>query len=1205
MPLLPLRRWFGRWSSVPRPVALPRRPYRPVLETLEDRLPPGTLLSVGPLGVSNVLGNPLVSPLPPSTPSAPTTVAAPTTAPTPAPALLPPPPPQPVTTVTTVTTATSATITSPAPAPTTSTSAPLLTTLDSGLSTAGTAPTGSTGGGATPVAPAPAAPVSPSGSTSAGSSGSSAPPAAAPSLSITGVSPDTGTSATDRITNATTLAIIGTATAGATVGVSVGGQFVMTQAAADGTFRAALPGTLSEGIYAITAVTTSGGLPAGAQSSVTIDRTPPRVLLQAPGYTVNPTPTVTVTAQGMSPLNFSGAVPLDTNSVGVDVDLQHDGSFTDPGDQNFGSGTLDATGVAQVTLGTLTPGTYQVRAHVADVAGNVGVSDVATMQVSGDPVANVPLGFAPNLGQTDPRVQYEALGDGYGIFLTGQGAVLSLASPTPTTTQGPTTPTSPDGTSTGGTLTEALTIGLINANSMAQSQPLAVDRLPGTANFFLGDDPTKWVSNAPTYSEVHYQDVYRGIDETFQGQQGSLEYTFLVHPGADPNQILLSFQGSLGASLDANGNLVLQMMGGTVTQSAPDVYQETASGKQEVGGHYVLLGPNQVGFQVNAYDTTRELIIDPTLGFSTYVGGTNNSSNGRGIAVDGTGVYVVGDSGSTDFPLQSPEQNKNNGGSDVVVFKLNPAGTSLIYSTYLGGGKDDTGRAIAIDGAGNAYVTGNTQSTDFPTTSGVVQTKNNGTTNVFVTKLNSTGSGLLYSTYYGGAKNDTGRGIAIDGAGDAFVTGSTTSTDFPTTSGVAQTSNKGGDDAFVFELNSAASAATFSTYLGGGKDDVARGIALFGNNIYIAGDTQSTDFPTTSGAFQTKNNGGDDAFVAELNGNGTATVYSTYLGGSRDDQANGIDVDASGNAYVVGTTGSNDFPTTPGVIQANRAGFNDAFVTELNPTGSALVYSTYLGGNFDDEGNAIKVDATGNAYVVGAANVGLPLQNPLPGSGFVNVGANQDFFLSVLEPGGTALQFSTYLGGFLTDVARGVAIDSSGNAYLVGQTHSGTFPTSTGAFQTVRGSDPTIAVARIDGIIPPKSSIVFPEDIFEPNDTSDKAAQLGPLSGQQIFENLTIAKHADGLPDYDWYRWSAATAGTFTVNIDVTQGGNLELHLWTLVGNTLVQLGQVTQSSAAPATLTLSAGFAAGQAILVEVKGHNSSSGVQDQGAYKMTVQLS
>jgi hypothetical protein len=763
----------------------------------------------------------------------------------------------------------------------------------------------------------------------------------------------------------------------------------------------------------------------------------------------------------------------------------------------------------------------------------------------------VPLSFEANQGQTDPQVNFLARGTGYALFLTDTAAVISLRTPSaPSSTD----TAAPNATVTGTVLRLSL-VGAQAAAPVAGEEPLAA-----TSNYFIGSDPHRWRSGVATFGRVAYTGVYPGIDLTYYGNQQQLEYDFTVTPGMDPSVIHLKVEGAQGLSLDGQGDLLLSTAGGNVVEHAPVLYQEVGGGRQGVTGGFVLEGGDQVGFAVGAYDRSRPLVIDPTLSYSTYLGGSN-LDQGNGIAVDAAGnAYVTGSAGSSNFPTTPGAfQTTLRSFQNAFVTKLNASGTALVYSTYLGGSGHDSGAGIALDAAGNAYVTGSTDSSNFPTTSGAFQTTlGSFFGNAFVTKLNAAGTALVYSTYLGGSGffGDEGRGIAVDAAGNAYVTGQTSSTNFPTTPGAFQATLRSiNGNAFVTKLNASGTALVYSTYLGGSFNDHGTGIALdSAGDAYVTGGTQSRDFPTTPGAFQTTLGGfgGPNAFVTKLNAAGTALVYSTYLGGSFLDQGFGVAVDAAGNAFVTGSAGSSNFPTTPGAFQTTlRGSVTNAFVTKLNASGTALVYSTYLGGSYRDEGNGIALDAAGNAYVTGGAGSrDFPTTPGAFQTTFLGGSFGQNAFVTKLNASGTALVYSTYLGGsgagsFDGDSGAGIALDAAGNAYVAGFTYSSDFPTTPGAFQTrLRGfvnafvakfylAQPVrfFAIGGAPGrvlVYKPDNTLVADFQPYGPAYTGPISVALGDITGNGYYDLVTAA--AAGNPDVRVYDGRAFATGTFDPN---------------------------------------------------------------------------
>ena len=651
--------------------------------------------------------------------------------------------------------------------------------------------------------------------------------------------------------------------------------------------------------------------------------------------------------------------------------------------------------------------------------------------------------FEQNLGQTDSRVRFLSRGSGYTLFLNSTEAVLALnrggdRSPDLSAREHRPQAGMPAPPSV------MLRMKLVGANENPDVNGL--DNLPGKSNYFIGNDPKKWRSNVPHYARVAYWQVYPGIDLVYYGNRQQLEYDFVVAPGADPDAIRLGFEGADEIGLDHQGNLILQTAGGELLQRAPVIYQEIEGVKASVAGGYVLQDDNEVSFAVAAYDASSPLIIDPVLEYSSYLGGSEDDQ-GISVAVDAAGnLYVTGDTGSSNFPTTSGAF-QTTGSSAVYVTKVDAAGSGLVYSTYLGGSKASVGHGIAVDAAGNAYVTGRTESSDFPTARPFQAAYGGGSDDAFITKLNAEGSALVYSTYLGGSNYDQGRSIAVDGAGNAYITGITESANFPTANPV-QAGLSGERDTLVAKLNASGSSLVYSTYLGGSGVDVGHFITVdAAGSAYVTGLTNSADFPTARPLQATFRGGRYDAIVTKLNPEGSALVYSTYLGGSRNDEARSIAVDSSSNAYVTGYTESDDFPTAHPFQAAFGGGSNDAFIVKLSAAGSALVYSTYLGVGGGDFGRAIAVDIGGNAYVTGYTDSDdFPTANPFQPA----YAGNTDAFVTKFNAAGSALVYSTYLGGSGFERGRGIAVDAVGNAYVTGRTESQDLPTANG-FQAAFG----------------------------------------------------------------------------------------------------------------------------------------------------------
>ncbi|MBI4468604.1 MAG: SBBP repeat-containing protein [Acidobacteria bacterium] len=587
--------------------------------------------------------------------------------------------------------------------------------------------------------------------------------------------------------------------------------------------------------------------------------------------------------------------------------------------------------------------------------------------------------FEANRGQTDHQVKFLSRGASHTLFFTPSEMVLTMVSPD-------------------GELGSSESSVAVMRKKLADANPspelVGLDELPGRLNQFIGNDPAAWCADIPTFAKVKYPDVYPGVDMIYYGRRQQLEYDFVLAPGADPNLISLRFEGADELELDREGNLILQLDGREVIQRAPVIYQEVDGKRQTVEGGYALSGTRNgsaprmadgdswtagmaVGFQVAAYDVSKPLIIDPVLSYSTYLGGSGNDR----------------------IPI------------------------------------------IAVDAEGQAYVAGNTNSANFPSPAPIPPTYRGGPFDVFVAKLNASGTALVYSTYLGGSGDDTIGSIAVDSAGNAYVLGRTNSNNFPTMSSY-QSSPGGFFDVFVTKLAPDGSALVYSTYLGGSASESSSDIKVDADgNAYVTGGSGAmpgspNNFPIVN-ALQPVFGGGADAFVAKLNSTGSALVYSTFLGGAGNEFVIGIALDAVGNAYLHGQTTSMNLPTVNPLQPNNRGGMFDLFVAKLSASGTSLLYSTYLGGSGRDIARGIAVDLGGNVCITGfAGSADFPTRNSLQTYG----GGPFDAFVAKLNADGTALIYSTFLGGNAQDAGEGLALDGDGNVYVAGFTASANFP---------------------------------------------------------------------------------------------------------------------------------------------------------------------
>jgi uncharacterized protein (TIGR03437 family) len=673
-------------------------------------------------------------------------------------------------------------------------------------------------------------------------------------------------------------------------------------------------------------------------------------------------------------------------------------------------------------------------------------------------LGKLPLQFEENRGQTDARVRYLARSAGRTLFLTADGAVLSSAG-------------------------ESVRLRLRGANRHAAIEGL--DRRPGVSNY-LGRHP---LTRLPQFARVRYRNAWPGIDAVFYGNAGELEFDFVIAPGADPRRIRLEFEGARQVRLEG-GDLIVRTAAGELRQRAPIIYQAG----ERVEGVYVLRG-RQVAFALGAYDHRRTLVIDPALTYNARFGARAPSNialqppglngldrGGAAIAVDAAGnAYVVGAAYTADFPTTpgvfQPSLHAGAGAAssilpnDVVILKLNPSGSALVYSTFLGGAGDDFATGIALDADGNVYLSGNTNSSDFPTTPGAFQptTQPPGAYTGFVAKVNADATKLLVSTYLGGNNSTDMRGIAIDSAHNIYVTGASFGSSFPVTPGAFRTQGfPFNNNAFVSKLNAAGTALVYSTFLGFASANFSAPQPPISNmaiavdsagNAYVAGATGDRTFPTTPGSFQPAMGPGNqvasNGFVTKLNPAGSDLVFSTYLGGSFYDGIDALALGTDGSVYVTGHTSSTNFPTTAGAFMtAPNPEFPPGttiryppygFVSRLKPDGSGLIYSTYVGGGGAIIMGAIAADAQGNAFVAGAADsTSFPTTPGAIQPCLEDSGGFSNAILFQFDPKGSRLLYSTFLGGNVRDQGFGIALDSAGNAYLTGMSDSTTFVTTPG-----------------------------------------------------------------------------------------------------------------------------------------------------------------
>jgi hypothetical protein len=671
-------------------------------------------------------------------------------------------------------------------------------------------------------------------------------------------------------------------------------------------------------------------------------------------------------------------------------------------------------------------------------------------------VANGPFQFEANRGQVNDAIRFLARGPGCQFFVSPNETVLQLNKvDAPSIAPHDLTSATTRRTTFS---SQSVRLKFIGANPNAV---VAGDgTLPGEINYLIGNDPAKWQTGVPTFQRVRVEALYPGINLIYYGNQHRMEYDLLVAPHVDPAAITFRFDGADKVSLNARGDLILQLGADEICQPKPVIYQTVNGVRKEIEGSYQFLKGQTYKFQIAKYDPALLLTIDPVLSYSTYFGGSG-ADIAWAVAVHTNGeIYMAGETLSANLPKGfGTNYNTYGGGNglhgDAFIAKMNNFGT-ILYRTYVGGNTEDAAFAVAVDGDGDAYLAGYTRSANFPTANAISNTISGSIIpglgvypqDAFVAKLGPFGTNLLFSTYLGGSDVDMATGIALDGSGNVCVAGLTFSTNFPTRNAI-QTNYAGNCDAFVLKIDPTGTNLLYSTFLGGTNKDQALDVAAdLAGYVYVTGYTGSTNFPVTN-ALQSRLNGATnattlfDAFITSVTPAGDAWSYSTFLGGAKNDYGFRLALDNLANVYVTGSTESTDFPgaTTnmPSYLMKFGTG-TDAFVAKVDPSGTNRLYTFVFGGNGVDIGWDVALDSLGQAHVIGeTASTDFPVTNRAGLLRAVNSGG-QDAFFAQLAAGGNYLMQSAYLGGSAADLGYGIDVDAIGNTYLVGETSSANFP---------------------------------------------------------------------------------------------------------------------------------------------------------------------
>lgn len=628
--------------------------------------------------------------------------------------------------------------------------------------------------------------------------------------------------------------------------------------------------------------------------------------------------------------------------------------------------------------------------------------------------------------------------------------------------------------------------------------PQGIDPAPWLSNYLHGNNSQNWRVGIPNYRSIFYENLWDGIDLVYCMQNESLKYNFIVHPYADYSKIIVKVEGQTHISIRADGALSIGTglgPGSDIIDSGLDVfYDGNGTG---IEASFVLLGEEAYSFAIVGRDPTQTMLIDPLV-YSTFLGGSGSDS-GQDIALDSEGnAYVTGYTDSLDFPTLPGTYNADSRKyRDIFVSKIGPSGDSLLYSSFIGGAEYDLGQAIAIDGAGCAYVTGLTYSSDFPTIFGALDSTYNGTGDAFVTKLSEDGTSLVYSTFLGGNHDEKGNSIIVDTEGQVYVTGYTWSADFPTTPGAFSNNSKGDSEVFVTKLNKYGDMLVYSSFLGGSGSDYGFDISLLDGCAYVAGMTKSTNFPTTPGELNATGLGSDDAFVAKLSEHGNVLAYSALIGGRGAECIRGLAVDGSGYAYVTGETSSVNFPTTQGAYDTSQNGGTDIFVAKLNPSGTNFEFSTFLGAGQNESGQSIGFDMDGRAHITGFSD---SASFPTTVGAFDRTfnGAREAIVIRI-SSSGRSLEYSTYLGGGNDDCGRGIALSGDGCVFVTGETSSPDFPNTPSAFGKTYIDVTDVFIAKFDIILPVANA---------GSDLAVNESTMVEFNGSASFDNVEIVNYS-------------------------------------------------------------------------------------------------